>query len=484
MSTTRARWAALGAAAAVALGGGGLLTADAGLDSGERAVFVPIAPCRLFDTRPAPDTVGARNTALAPGDTFTAQVTGTNGNCTLPAGAVAVTMNVVVVSPTADSFLTVFPADVARPLASSLNWEAGQAPTPNAVTVELSATGAVNFYNLACQVHVAVDVVGYHVDHTHDDRYYTKAQADQRVADAVDDRPGWPSRLTAAQVAREQWWADPAKPLTAQVGISPYGMLFDGEHVWVSNNGAGTVTKLVASTGAVVGTYPAGNLPGLMAFDGEHVWVVNGTPNTVTKLDADTGAQVGSALSFATDPSGIVFDGDSIWVADVGANRIFDIDPTTNAVTEVALTAAPNGLAFDGTHVWATLTAADQVVKIDAATRVPGAPVVVAAAGPLQLASDGQYMWVTSGASNTVSKLAPNGSSVAGVAVAGNPSFIVYDGSYLWVSRTADDRITRIHAATATAVASSIDTAPRDLVFDGRNVWLASTTGIVHRFVP
>ena len=30
---------------------------------------------------------------------------------------------------------------------------------------------------------------------------------------------------------------------------------------------------------------------------------------------------------------------------------------TTNAVTEVALTAAPNGLAFDGTHVWATLTA-------------------------------------------------------------------------------------------------------------------------------
>ncbi|MEZ5250875.1 MAG: hypothetical protein R2713_17185 [Ilumatobacteraceae bacterium] len=314
MSTTRARWAALGAAAAVALGGGGLLTADAGLDSGERAVFVPIAPCRLFDTRPAPDTVGARNTALAPGDTFTAQVTGTNGNCTLPAGAVAVTMNVVVVSPTADSFLTVFPADVARPLASSLNWEAGQAPTPNAVTVELSATGAVNFYNLAGQVHVAVDVVGYHVDHTHDDRYYTKAQADQRVADAVDDRPGWPSRLTAAQVAREQWWADPAKPLTAQVGISPYGMLFDGEHVWVSNNGAGTVTKLVASTGAVVGTYPAGNLPGLMAFDGEHVWVVNGTPNTVTKLDADTGAQVGSALPFATDPSG-TFDGDSIWVA-------------------------------------------------------------------------------------------------------------------------------------------------------------------------
>ncbi|MEO6126168.1 MAG: pectinesterase family protein [Ilumatobacteraceae bacterium] len=72
-------------------------------------------------------------------------------------------MNVVAVSPTAESYLTVFPGGSARPLASSLNWVAGQAPTPNAVTAAVSTTGTLSFYNHAGTVHLAVDVVGYYL---------------------------------------------------------------------------------------------------------------------------------------------------------------------------------------------------------------------------------------------------------------------------------------------------------------------------------
>jgi hypothetical protein len=155
----RSRWACVGAVAAMIVGGGGMLTASA--TGGTPSAFVPITPCRLLDTRPGSDNVGARATALAADETFVTTVWGSNGNCTIPPTATGVVANVTVVSPSAASFLTVFPADAVRPLSASLNWVAGQAPTPNSVTAALSGDGRIAFYNLAGTVHLVVDVVGY-----------------------------------------------------------------------------------------------------------------------------------------------------------------------------------------------------------------------------------------------------------------------------------------------------------------------------------
>lgn len=127
------------------------------------STFVPVSPCRLFDYRPAPDTVGPRTSPLGPQETEIQQVTGSVGDCAVPAGASGVAMNVTIVSPTAPSFLTLFPADDdAKPLASHLNWIAGQAPTPNKVDVPLSPTGGIKIYNEAGAVFVLADVVGYY----------------------------------------------------------------------------------------------------------------------------------------------------------------------------------------------------------------------------------------------------------------------------------------------------------------------------------
>jgi hypothetical protein len=73
-----------------------------------------------------------------------------------------VSLGVTVVNPTAASYLTVYPADVPRPLASNLNWVAGQPPTPNAVTAALSTDGRLAFYNFDGSVDVLVDIVGYY----------------------------------------------------------------------------------------------------------------------------------------------------------------------------------------------------------------------------------------------------------------------------------------------------------------------------------
>lgn len=124
--------------------------------------FVPITPCRLFDTRPTTQ-IGARSTPLGSGETYVVPVWGTNGNCTIPTGATGVSISVVIINPSSPSYLTVFPSDAAQiPLASNLNWVAGQAPTPNGVTARLSADGHLSMFNLSGTVDVLVDIIGYY----------------------------------------------------------------------------------------------------------------------------------------------------------------------------------------------------------------------------------------------------------------------------------------------------------------------------------
>ena len=175
----------MAAVAAVGALTGSIPSASAVVTSGVRTVYVPITPCRLFDTRAAPQTVGTRSTPIGPGETLTLQVRGTNGNCTIPAGAVAVAMNTTAVNGTAGSYLTVYPADASQPLASSLNWTAGQGAAPNQLGVTLAADGRISMFNFAGTVDVLGDIVGYYEDNNFDDRYYSKAEIDQDITTKI-----------------------------------------------------------------------------------------------------------------------------------------------------------------------------------------------------------------------------------------------------------------------------------------------------------
>ena len=143
----RVRWAAIGAAVAITLGASGIGIARATSPDGA-AAFVPITPCRLFDTRPD-FQVGARSAALGPNDSYDVTATGQTGDCDLPAGARGVVLNVTAVAATEPTFLTLWPAGEERPNASSLNPTPGAPPTPNAVTTNLNHNGAFSIYNLA-----------------------------------------------------------------------------------------------------------------------------------------------------------------------------------------------------------------------------------------------------------------------------------------------------------------------------------------------
>src|SRR3954470_18518049 len=149
--------------AVVSVLAGGVITVVAINNAGAASVassVTPITPCRLVDTRAATH-VGERTGALGQGETITLNVVGTHGNCTIPSGATGIVSNVTIANPTASGFLTLFPADVALPVASNLNWVAGQAPTPNQVSVGLSASGALSVFNNAGTVEVIIDIIAY-----------------------------------------------------------------------------------------------------------------------------------------------------------------------------------------------------------------------------------------------------------------------------------------------------------------------------------
>lgn len=179
----RSRWAAVGAAVAICLGAGGVGfgIVNATVDSGERAIVTPIAPCRLIDTRPE-HAVGPRTSPLGPAETITLDAHGANGDCNIPPGATGLSLNVTAVDATAPTYLTVYPNGAPMPNASSLNPVPGGSPVPNAVITDIDGDGRFNVFNLAGSVHLIVDVNGYLEHHSHDDRYYTESESDDRYA--------------------------------------------------------------------------------------------------------------------------------------------------------------------------------------------------------------------------------------------------------------------------------------------------------------
>jgi len=147
----------------------------ASTSTGDRAIFEPLAPARILDTR---DGTGAPAAKVGPGQTIDVPVLGQGG---VPADATAVVINLTVTQPSAESHLRVFPTGQPLPVVSSLNFVANQT-IANMVTMPIGTGGKVSVFNNSGQTHVIGDVTGYYRGHDHDDRYYTKAQVDGKFA--------------------------------------------------------------------------------------------------------------------------------------------------------------------------------------------------------------------------------------------------------------------------------------------------------------
>ena len=183
MSGLRSRWAAIGAACAVVLGAGGFGVVSAAMSSGDRAIYVPVTPIRVLDTRSSEKVVNETVRLVIEGVITTADGVSRQ---VVPTDASAVAINITATSTRKNGdygYVTVFPCmsdTETAPNASSLNFENG-VDIANALNVTTSANGSICLYVFGT-ADLLVDAAGYYVDHNHDDRYYSKADVDAALS--------------------------------------------------------------------------------------------------------------------------------------------------------------------------------------------------------------------------------------------------------------------------------------------------------------
>ncbi|HWS90755.1 MAG TPA: hypothetical protein VN282_27545, partial [Pyrinomonadaceae bacterium] len=123
-------------------------------------LFYPLqSPARLLDTRSWATACHTPKAPLAADSVRTQPAQGACAGSTIPDSALAIYGNATVTSPVAAGHITLYPSGGARPVASNLNYVAGQT-VPNAFNVGLGAGGAFDIYT-PTRTDFIVDVAGY-----------------------------------------------------------------------------------------------------------------------------------------------------------------------------------------------------------------------------------------------------------------------------------------------------------------------------------
>ena len=128
---------------------------------GGSSALVPLPPARLLETRfgPGYNTVDGsyqNGGTLAADSQIELEVTGRGG---VPVDATAVMINVTAVNPSSAGYVTVYPCGTARPLASNLNYVAGDV-VANLVLAKVGDFSSVCLYTTT-RTELIVDVSGY-----------------------------------------------------------------------------------------------------------------------------------------------------------------------------------------------------------------------------------------------------------------------------------------------------------------------------------
>ncbi|MGA0971840.1 MAG: hypothetical protein ACO3U0_11195, partial [Ilumatobacteraceae bacterium] len=243
-SLTRSRWAAIGAAIAITLGGGGLIGVSA---SGTESTFVPVEPGRILDTRNS-TPVGADN---AYGTPLRLKVAGADlvdgsRSAGIPSTATAVAATITATSTGGWGFVTAYPCDSTNdtpPGASNVNYTAADQTVANSAIVPLSTDGYIclTAYDTT---HLLLDVSGYYTATSAGVAGPAGPQGPQ--GDTGPQGPqgerGPANRITDEQIALLAWYEDPGAPATITVGTGPFRIAYDGTNIYVTNYNDGTVS--------------------------------------------------------------------------------------------------------------------------------------------------------------------------------------------------------------------------------------------------
>jgi DNA-binding beta-propeller fold protein YncE len=206
---------------------------------------------------------------------------------------------------------------------------------------------------------------------------------------------------------------DPTQPPGAvtlaagTLGPLPYAIAFDGKHIWTANGTHSPSSVSIITPQATV-PYPVTNvytgfsgLRGIL-YDGAHIWVTDELAGTLLQLDA--GGAIVQTVAVGALPQFPAFDGANIWVPNFGSNSITVVQASTgNPVATIAADAnnklsGPTAASFDGERVLVTNQSNNSGTLFKAADLSVIANVSTAPFTPIGITcSDGNNFWLSAG---------------------------------------------------------------------------------------
>ena len=162
----------------------------------------------------------------------------------------------------------------------------------------------------------------------------------------------------------------PLTVTTITTGFShPYGIMFDGSNIWVSDLGDLKLKKLDSSGNVLLSVDGCGG--NLLAFDGTNIWAPGpyASPNSVFVVRAKGGLS-GTVLAELTgngisNPVGAAFDGERILVTNqddsVSLWKGSDLTPLGAYATGAGTT--PTGACSDGINFWIALYTGSAIAR-------------------------------------------------------------------------------------------------------------------------
>jgi hypothetical protein len=214
---------------------------------------------------------------------------------------------------------------------------------------------------------------------------------------------------------------DPAQPAGSVITITsslidfPRALTFDGKFIWTANSKVGvnpaSISKVNPDTGAVQSFSSGFNDPFGILFDGHHIWVTDDGDQTIKKVDQN--GAILSTFSVGTFPGKPVFDGINIWVPNPTSNSVTVIrvkDAQGNPLPQPFILATltgngvtnPNSAAFDGQRVLVTSLNGSASLWKAADLSPQGSLVIGALTSPVASCSDGVNFWIVCNQSNQI----------------------------------------------------------------------------------
>jgi hypothetical protein len=307
-------------------------------------------------------------------------------------------------------------------------------------------------------------------------------------------------KRSSRRAALNQYWTTQGANNLALTTVGPQPQLVqsDGADLWAADIGLGTVSRVRASDGKLLGTWTGPpfdfSTVGVLCAMGK-VFVTSGSsPGYLYQLDpTQPPGTLTTLCDTLADPYGIGYDGQRIWIANgFGFVSMITLNPTVVTNVSTGFT-SPGGVIYDGTNIWVTDDVSgtvDKLRKLDSS----GAILLSVDVGshPVYPGFDGTNIWVPNFYSNTVSVVRGTG-TLAGTVLAtlsGNgldgPATAAFDGERILVTNYFGGSVSLWKASDFTPIGTfdvGTNTQPVGACSDGLNFWITlSNTGKLARF--